>query len=346
MRMRRLMLLPVLLITIALPAAEPAAYALIVAGDGVEAQFTENYRDWSIRLHKVLTDAGIPAGNIRLLMEKKELAPQICADVSTRENVLKAANDLIAKVKAGDQLSIFLIGHGSEQGGIGKLCVPGTDLTSDDVAELLNKVPTREVLFVNTAAFSSSFVEKSSAPGRIVITATNSTAQGNETYFAEFLLRGLETPAADADKNGAINALEAFNYAADQCPKWYLRQSYDGDNKSWRINGKQSRVLWEKFYGKVAEKKMTPAENPDADDTDPQLGEWGRHWANRRMPTENAQLDDNGDRVGTAIFLTTECIPLTGVDELADGFTARTFVLGKPKGNAAAPVQVAKPETK
>ena len=46
-------------------------YALVVAGEGVEPAYTENYRDWSVRLHKLLTaDFGIPTANVRLLMEK------------------------------------------------------------------------------------------------------------------------------------------------------------------------------------------------------------------------------------------------------------------------------------
>src|SRR5256885_16739882 len=63
------------------------SYALIVAGDGAEPAYTETYRDWSVRLHKLLTaDLGIPAANVRLLMEKQDLAPQIISAECTKEN--------------------------------------------------------------------------------------------------------------------------------------------------------------------------------------------------------------------------------------------------------------------
>ena len=86
--------------------------------------------------------------------------------------------------------------HGTAQGSAAKLCLPGPDLTSDETADLLNKIPTKEVLFINTAACSAAFLEKCSAPGRIVITSTNNAGEGNETYFMEFLPARLKPATA------------------------------------------------------------------------------------------------------------------------------------------------------
>src|SRR5471030_1992141 len=86
------------------PAAKGQAYALIVAGDGGDANFTENYKDWSVRFHKLLTTTcGISAANVRTLIEKKELAPEIASGVSTKEEVVKAFGELSAKITAADQ---------------------------------------------------------------------------------------------------------------------------------------------------------------------------------------------------------------------------------------------------
>ena len=322
-------------------AGEPAklqSYALIVAGEGGEANFTENYRDWTTRLHKILTgDCGIPAANVRVLMEKKDLAPQIVSDISTRDNVVKAFNELAEKIKGGDQFLLVFIGHGTAQNKSGKLCLPGPDITSDETAELLNKIRTREIVFVNSAACSDSFLDKCSLPGRVIITATNNSAEGNETYFIEFFLKAFENKAGDQNKNGTVELLEAFNYASTQCPKWYMRQYFDATAGSWRTEGKQSRALWQKFYGKVPDKVMGDPENADADDADPALGEWGPQWESRRMPTEHAQLDDNGDRQGTAVFVNNEFMTLAGSEEGADGWYARRTVLGKPRGDKEPP---------
>jgi hypothetical protein len=311
--------------------ATPQAYALIVAGDGGDANFSENYRDWCARLHKLLTgNCGIPAANVRLLMEKQDLIPQIVSATSEKENVLKAYNELNAKVKSGDQFIVFFVGHGMAQDTTGRFCIPGPDLTSDETADLLNKIKTKDVIFVNTIACSAVFLEKCSAPGRIVITSTNNPGEGNETYFMEFLLRAYEN--GDTAKLAAQPLLNAFNTAATECPKWYLRQYYDAGTHSWRTEGKQSRELWKKYYGKLTDKKMADPLDPNADDQEPQLGEWGEQWANRRMPTEHAQLDDNGDKLGTGVFVNNQFTPLTGTEEGADGFLARKVVLGKPVG--------------
>ncbi|HEY3320405.1 MAG TPA: hypothetical protein VGP72_08060 [Planctomycetota bacterium] len=322
-----------------LTAGEPQkfqAYALIVAGEGSEPNFSENYRDWVVRLHKLLTtDCGISAGNVRVLMEKKELAPEIVSDVSTKANVIKTFGDLKTKVKPGDQFLLVFIGHGTAQSKTGKLCLPGPDLTSDETAELLRQLPNREVVFINSACASYSFVDKCSLPGRVIITATNSSAEGNETYFMEFLLKAFENRAADADKNGTVDLLEAFNYAATECPKWYLRQYLE--DTGWRIEGKQSRQLWQKFYGNVKDKAMADPLDANAEDAEPQLGEWGPHWQGRRMPAEHAQLDDNGDRQGSAVFANNQFTPLAGSEEKADGFHARKVILGKPQGNTEPP---------
>ena len=310
---------------------KPQAYAIVVAGDGGDANFTENYRDWCVRLHKFLTaDAGIPADHVRLLMEKQDLIPNIISAVSTKENVIKAFADISAKAKPVDQITVIFIGHGTAQGSTAKLCLPGPDLTSDETGDLLNKLPTKEVIFINTTACSAGFLEKCSAPGRVVITSTNNAGEGNETYFLEFLLRAYET--GDPKVQATQSVLIVFNTAATECPKWYLRQYYDGKAHTWRTEGKQSRELWKKFYGKMPDKKYADPLDANAEDVDPVLGEWGEQWAGRRMPTEHAQLDDNGDKLGTAVFVNNQFTPIPGSEEGADGFIARTAVIGKPAG--------------
>ena len=326
------LLLAALMLTAAVSvraADKPQAWALVVAGESGDSNFTENYRDWCTRLHEFLTKyAGIPADHIRLLMEKQDLIPTIISATSTKENVLKAFADISAKAKPADQVTVFYIGHGTAQGGVGKLCLPGPDITSDETADLLNKLPTKEVIFINTAACSAAFLEKCSAPGRIIVTSTNNAGEGNETYFLEFFLKAFET--GDRAVMATQSVLIAFNTAATECPKWYLRQYYDAKEHTWRTEGKQSRALWTKFYGKMPDKKAGAPLDANAEDAEPVLGEWGEQWASRRMPTEHAQLDDNGDKLGTGVFVNNQFTPLPGSEEGADGFLARTAVIGKP----------------
>src|SRR4051794_28740283 len=48
---------------------------------------------------------------------------------------------------------------------------------------------------------------------RVVITATKSGTEKNAPVFARYWIDSLHDPAADADKNGTVSALEAFTYA-------------------------------------------------------------------------------------------------------------------------------------
>lgn len=311
-------------------AAQGKSYALLVAGESGEPYFNELYKDWASRWHKLFTgDWGVPAAQVTVLMERKDLAPLVAGE-STREGVRKAFAALTAQVRPEDQVFVCFMGHGAVQNKSGSFCLPGPDLSSEETAELLNRLPARETVFACAVSSSSVFLDKSSLAGRVVITPNNDPAEGNETYFQEFFLQGFENRMADQDKDGAVDLLEAFNYAALRTPKWYLRQYLEDDG--WRVEGKQSRTLWQKFYGQVPDRKMAPAKGGDAEDAEPQLGEWGPQWESRRMPTEHAQLDDNGDKTGTAVFVNNEFTPLTGTGENADGRLAKRTVLGRPRG--------------
>src|SRR5205085_1405311 len=58
-------------------------------------------------------------------------------------------------------------------------------------------------------------------PKRIVVTATDSSAQQFETVFPEFFVRAFDDPAADQDKNGRVSIWEAFSYASAAVRQWY-----------------------------------------------------------------------------------------------------------------------------
>jgi hypothetical protein len=61
-------------------------------------------------------------------------------------------------------------------------------------------------------------------PTRVVIAATKSGSEKNATVFARYWAEALREPAADADKNEAISALEAFNYAERKTTEFFDTQ--------------------------------------------------------------------------------------------------------------------------
>lgn len=321
----------------ALHAGEAAkAHALIVAGESGEAPFTTLFPEWAQRFHTLLTaKAGIAPERVAVLVEQPDALKSVARGPSTLAEVKKVLAGWTPEVKPGDAVVVVLLGHGTGDAAGSKLCLAGPDLTAADLAEALKLVPTRDVCVVHAGSASHGFVAALSHPDRIVIASTNNPGQGNATYFAEFFLRAWEQPGADANGNGKLEWLELFNRSAQECAKWYLRQYYDG--KEWRTEGKQSRALWQKFYGSNSEKKMGAPMDPEAEDAEPQLGEWGEQWMGRRMCTEFAQLDDNGDRVGSAVFNNTALTPLKGSEPGEDGKQAAAAVPGQPRGLAGLP---------
>ena len=60
-----------------------------------------------------------------------------------------------------------------------------------------------------------------SAPNRVVITATKSAFERNESHFAQFFVDAFAKDVADTDKDGRISLLEAFRYAMTETKRVY-----------------------------------------------------------------------------------------------------------------------------
>jgi hypothetical protein len=97
-------------------------------------------------------------------------------------------------------------------------------MSAADFNAMLQKLPTKQVIFVDTSSSSGPFVEALSGPGRTVVTATRNGAEQYVTLFGGFFVDALTSDAADADKNKRVSVLEAFNYAKTEVARAYERQ--------------------------------------------------------------------------------------------------------------------------
>jgi hypothetical protein len=116
---------------------------------------------------------------------------------------------------------VFLIGHGSFADGEGRFNLPGPDLTPARLSEWLAPLREQQLVVVSTASASGCFAEALAAPGRIVVTATKSGQERNQTVFGEHFVAGLTGQGADVDKNGRVSVLEAFEYATREVARFY-----------------------------------------------------------------------------------------------------------------------------
>ena len=133
---------------------------------------------------------------------------------ATRDALVSSLDSLRTRAKAADSVVVMLVGHGSYDGEAYKLNLPGPDVDGDEVAKLLAAVPARSQLVVNTTSASGAVLEKWAAEGRTLITATRSGFERNATRFAQHFAAALAAGSADINKNGAITAQEAFDYAS------------------------------------------------------------------------------------------------------------------------------------
>jgi hypothetical protein len=72
---------------------------------------------------------------------------------------------------------------------------------------------------VNTASSSGAFLPAVAGPGRVVVTATKTGGERNETRFPEFFVEAFNDDSADRDRNGRVSMAEAFEYAKSKVTK-------------------------------------------------------------------------------------------------------------------------------
>jgi hypothetical protein len=191
---------------VALGAAAPAhaeLYYLIVGGLGGEPTYSEQFGKDTDALATV---ARRTTAQSRVILLKGEGA--------TREALVNSLESLRTRAKAADSVVVMLVGHGSYDGEAYKLNLPGPDIDGEEFAKLLGAVPARSQLVVNTTSASGAILEKWAADGRTLITATRSGFERNATRFAQHFATALAAGSADINKNGAITAQEAFDYAS------------------------------------------------------------------------------------------------------------------------------------
>jgi len=237
------------------------AFLLIVVGLAGDPEHGELFTKWGTALAESSAKVGVTADRLIHLADK----------TATREEVTSALTTFAAAAGPDDVVYVVLFGHGTFDGTTARYNLTGPDMTPVDFNNVLRKLPTRNVVFVNTASASAPFVEALSGPGRTIITATRTGAQQFATLFGGYFVEAFSTAAADGDKNGRLSMLEAFEYARAEVARAYKEQGL--------------------------------------------------------LPTEQALLDDNGDKTGS------QTASVTG----ADGKLAASMSLGSVADAAPLP---------
>ncbi|HEX9754701.1 MAG TPA: hypothetical protein VGA42_03305 [Gemmatimonadales bacterium] len=201
-----------------------ATHVLLVTGVGGEPGYSAAFAEQAQKLITGLERYGVPRDRIVWLAEDAAKAPGRIAGRSTRERVLAELTRIGSAAQAEDRVLVVLIGHGSD-GDEPRFNVPGPDLSARDLVAVLKPLEAPLVAVVNAASASGGFVEPLAGPRRIVITATRTGFERNETRFVRSFAAAFEGDAADGDKDGAVSLLEAFTFATRDVSRWYQSEN-------------------------------------------------------------------------------------------------------------------------
>lgn len=202
--------------------AVPRTHMLIVTGSSGEPRFASQFHALAMGLRAVATTKfGVPDSQITYLAEQTTPDPRAITGRSTREGISQAIDRIAARASAGDAVLILLIGHGSGDGTTSRFNVPGPDMSDAEFGAQLDKLSKQVVAFVNAASASGDFVKKLAGKNRIIVTATKSGFERNETLFAGHFVSAYVKDGADTDKDGRVSLLEAFTFARREVQREY-----------------------------------------------------------------------------------------------------------------------------
>ncbi|MCA9223469.1 MAG: caspase family protein, partial [Planctomycetales bacterium] len=202
-------------------AREVRRHALIIVGlpgdEPHRAAFQKTVEAWTAYL---TSRAGFTSDNITLLFGREGLDE---AKPATQEHVRSVVEKLVARCETGDAVWVFLLGHGSQDATHSWLHLPGPDMHEADWAGLFAGLKSDEQVFWLTQAASGGFVKAMSRPGRVVIAATATTGEVNETQFSTSLANVMQNPASDLDSNGdgQVSLVELFRATTTSVAKHF-----------------------------------------------------------------------------------------------------------------------------
>ena len=207
-------------------ALQAQTHLIIVSGLGGEAKYSARFKQLAISLaNTAVTRFGIPDSEVVWLGEDSVSKAPHFKGQATKVNLERTVSRLAQRAHPGDQVVFVLIGHGSGEGDDSRISLPGPDPSATDFAHLLARFPTQKIAFVDLTSASGDMLPALAAPNRVIITATKSAFERNESRFAEFFVQALTGDVADSDKDGRVSLLEAFQYAVNETKRLYETES-------------------------------------------------------------------------------------------------------------------------
>ncbi|PYR66577.1 MAG: hypothetical protein DMF88_15810 [Acidobacteria bacterium] len=198
------------------------AFLLILVGLAGDPEHGELFHKWGGELAEAAGKLGVPADHVVYLVDQQSESDKHVTGKATVEEIGKTFDRFARQATAEDAVYVILIGHGSYDGKAAKFNLPGPDMSGADFNTQFRKLPTKQIVFVDTTSASGPMINDLSAPGRVIITATRNGAENFSTLFGGYFVDALTGEEADADKNRRVTMLEAFQFA-----KAAVQRAYD-----------------------------------------------------------------------------------------------------------------------
>ena len=200
------------------------AFLLILVGLAGDPEHGELFHKWGGELAESAGRLGVPADHVVYLVDQAQEGDKNVTGKATVEEISKTFDRFAKQATPEDAVYVVLIGHGSYDGKTAKFNLPGPDISAADFNTQFRKLPTKQIVFVDTTSASGPFLNDLSAPGRTIITATRNGAENFSTLFGGYFVDALTGDEADADKNRRVSMLEAFQFAKAAVQRAYEKE--------------------------------------------------------------------------------------------------------------------------
>jgi hypothetical protein len=254
--------------------------ALIVCGLPGDSEHRTLFAGAVARLASAMTDrCGFAAVDVWLRFgdeaaSEERFGPIANRGPATRSALEQDVAELRRRLKPEDALWVLVLGHGHYDGRTTHVNLPGPDIDGAALGKLFAGLAAREQVFFLTTSASGYLLRLLSAPGRVVITATEPDREVNETLFPLALADVLAAPPpeADRDRDATLSLLELYvavvtdvlrRYAAaEEIPTEHARLDDNGDGRGSEVQARYLPPELRNPAGKDARPKAK-AEEPD-----------------------------------------------------------------------------------
>jgi hypothetical protein len=200
------------------------AFLLVLVGLAGDPEHGELFHKWGGELAEAAGRLGVPADHVAYLVDQTQEGDKNVTGKATVEEISKTFDRFAKQATPEDAVYVVLIGHGSYDGKTAKFNLPGPDISPADFNTQFRKLPTKQIVFVDTTSASGPFLNELSAPERTIITATRNGAENFSTLFGGYFVDALTGDEADADKNRRVSMLEAFQFAKAAVQRAYEKE--------------------------------------------------------------------------------------------------------------------------